>query len=225
MAPSEAAILEQFLLVPAQLPAVVSLADFAALFPKALQTSPHVRTLYRDLQRQRNAVVDAVTADIVDEIARGRLLRRHAVRARLHADALEDAAGDDELLLERMVEVAHGGGRRGNVRGDGQGGRYHDAADTTETTSHRGHTLPSLVAELDAAAQDLAADVARLEDEERRLRQAVEQTVGGLSDLRYGRPANPQLRDQVCEGLQTVQGACEAVLGTNAGDGAQTTFT
>lgn len=183
--PSESSILEQFLLAPARLPCVFSLPDFAALFPKSLQNSPQVRSLYRDLQRQRNAIVDDVAAEIDAETARGRVLRRHAVRARLRADAQEDTAGDDELQIEQILA-----GRAAQ-----------------ETRGHQ-HSLASMVAELEAAVQDVEADLQLLEDEEARLRQTVQQTIGGLSDVRYGRLANPGLREQVLEGLADVSAAC-----------------
>lgn len=38
---------------------------------------------------------------------------------------------------------------------------------------------------------------------------SIQQTVGSMSDLRYGRLSNGQLRKQVLEGLQTVQETCE----------------
>ncbi|CAK7228678.1 hypothetical protein SBRCBS47491_006987 [Sporothrix bragantina] len=201
MAPSEASILEQFLLAPSQLPTILPLDEFVALFPRALQSSPQVRALYRDLQRQRSDVVDAVAADIDDEVARGRVLRRHALRARLRADAQEDAAGDDELQIERFV-AAPGPEESSNGIG-GFGGRTGATDDSTT------HTLSSIVPELDAAIHDLEAEVQQLDEEEARLLALVQQSVGSLSDLRYGRLANPQLRDQVLEGLQNVQATCE----------------
>lgn len=206
MAPTEASILEQFLLAPAQLPTILSLDDFAALFPRTLQSSPQVRALYRDLQRQRNAVVDAVAAGIDDEVAKGRLLRRYALRARLRAEAQEDAAGDDELQIERFVAASTpgvdgitAGVGSGRVRGGGGGGGGGPSS----------HSLTSIVPELDDAIHDLEAELQQLDEEEARLLAAVQQSVGNLSDLRYGRLANPQLRDQVLEGLQNVQATCE----------------
>ncbi|CAK7206213.1 hypothetical protein SEUCBS139899_009000 [Sporothrix eucalyptigena] len=199
MAPSESSILEQFLLAPSQLPTILPLDDFVALFPRSLQSSPQVRALYRDLQRQRSAVVDAIAADIDDEVARGRVLRRHALRARLRADAQEDAAGDDELQIERFVAAS----TSGNNVSDGIGRKIRAKNDSSP------HTLTSIVPELDAAIHDLEAEVQQLEEEEARLLALVQQSIGNLSDLRYGRLANPQLRDQVLEGLQNVQATCE----------------
>ncbi len=100
MAPNESAILKSYLLTPSQLPTIISLSDFAALFPKSQQGSPQIRALYRDLQRQRNAVVDSVSANIEVEVARGKVLRREAARARREAGSQDD---DPELELERSV--------------------------------------------------------------------------------------------------------------------------
>jgi len=69
--------------------------------------------------------------------------------------------------------------------------------------------LESVLPEMESAAQDLEAELRLLEAEEARLLASVKQTVGGLSDLRYGRLSNPQLRDQVVQGLQSVQETCK----------------
>lgn len=63
--------------------------------------------------------------------------------------------------------------------------------------------------ELDGAAGALEAEIARLEEEEAALTESIRQTVGGLSDLRYGKLANAQLRDEVVDGLASLQEACE----------------
>ncbi|ERS99259.1 centromere-localized protein 2 [Sporothrix schenckii 1099-18] len=213
MAPTEASILEQFLLAPSQLPTIISLDDFTALFPRTLQSSPQVRALYRDLQRQRSALVDAVAADIDDEVAKGRLLRRYAVRARLRAEAQEDVAGDDELQIEHFVASSAPDGGDGITAGTDTG-----TATTTGAGAARGgrgsggpssHSLTSIVPELDDAIRDLEAEIQQLDEEEARLTAAVQQSVGNLSDLRYGRLYNPQLPDEVIKGLQNVQATCE----------------
>lgn len=100
MAPTESVILENYLLVPGQLPAFVSLQEFTAFFPKPMQSSRHVRSLYRDLQAQRGAAVDAVAAGIDAEVRRGRALRREVVRARREAEVQHH---DDEVEIERAV--------------------------------------------------------------------------------------------------------------------------
>lgn len=53
------------------------------------------------------------------------------------------------------------------------------------------------------------SEVQQLEEEESRLLQQLKQTVSSLSDLRYGRFSNSELRDQVLEGLADVQETCK----------------
>ncbi len=100
MPPTEHSILTSYLLLPAPLPSIISLAEFTALFPRPLQSSRRVRTLYRDLQRQRNAALDAVAEQVVDEAKAGRAMRRAVARAKREAEAREI---DDEVEVERMV--------------------------------------------------------------------------------------------------------------------------
>ena len=100
MAPTESALLNNFLLAPSQLPAIVTPHDFAALFPRANQSSAQVRTLYRDLQSQRNAVVDTVAANVENEAKQSKALRRAVVRARRQAESQEY---DQEIEIERSV--------------------------------------------------------------------------------------------------------------------------
>lgn len=102
MAPTEQTILRNYLLVPAQLPSFISLQEFITLFPRQLQSSPRIRSLYRDLQSQRNSVVDAVAEQIEQEAKQGKAMRRAVIRSRREAEAHEQ---DDEIEIERMVSV------------------------------------------------------------------------------------------------------------------------
>lgn len=72
------------------------------------------------------------------------------------------------------------------------------------------HNINSIVPELDSAVEELDAAIRDLEQEEANLTRTIQQTVGSLSDLRYGRLSNGQLRKQVIEGLETVQQTCQA---------------
>lgn len=72
------------------------------------------------------------------------------------------------------------------------------------------HNINSIIPELDNSAEELDAAVQSLEKEEAELLQSIKHTVGSMSDLRYGRLSNGQLRKQVLEGLQNVQEACES---------------
>ncbi|GJC83713.1 hypothetical protein ColLi_06551 [Colletotrichum liriopes] len=181
MAPTESAILHNYLTSPAQLPSAITLEEFTELFPKAHRPNPQIRSLYRDLQHQRRTLVDAVTENITAEEKRGRLIKREIARARTRA-ADEDA--DQELEIERALFGSTGGP---------------DAK----------HTLNSIVPELDTAITDLEAEIQRLEAQEEALLDSVKQTVGSMSDLRYGRLSNPKLGEDVIRGLKSVQEACD----------------
>ncbi|KAG6258643.1 hypothetical protein E4U24_001497 [Claviceps purpurea] len=100
MPPPESDILTAYLLLPAPLPSITTLDQFRALFPRSLQTNPQVPRLYRDLQAQRNGVVDAVAQNIGEEARRGVAMRREVLRARLEG---EGEAGDLEIEIERAV--------------------------------------------------------------------------------------------------------------------------
>ena len=62
---------------------------------------------------------------------------------------------------------------------------------------------------MDNAISDLEQELLELEQEEAALLESVKQTVGDMSDLRYGRLANNNLRDEVMDGLQGIQKVCK----------------
>ncbi|KAK4175651.1 Cnl2/NKP2 family protein-domain-containing protein [Triangularia setosa] len=181
MAPTEQKILTNYLLVPARLPAIISLEEFTTLFPKPLQPSPHIRSLYRDLQGQRNSLVDSVAEEIQAEARQGKALRRHVLKARREAEAQEQ---DDELEIERMLG-------------------------TLPDSQNPKHTLQSVLPALEDAISELESQLQLIQGEEASLLSSVQKTVGDLSDLRYGRLANPKLPEQVLEGLQSLQEICK----------------
>ncbi|UNI19907.1 hypothetical protein JDV02_006050 [Purpureocillium takamizusanense] len=183
MAPNESEILTNYLLQPAPLTAITTFEQFRAFFPRPLQSSPQVRALFRDLQARRNAVVDAVAANIAAEAKRGAVMRREVLRLRREAER-DDV--DGEIEMERALFGDESGAKKAR------------------------HTLPSVVPELDGAADALEAEIKHLEAEERALLESIRQTVGGLSDLRYGKLANDQLRDDILDGLKSLQAACDA---------------
>ncbi|KAG8164369.1 hypothetical protein KVR01_006287 [Diaporthe batatas] len=183
MAPTEASILAKYLLIPAQLPTIISLKEFTELFPRAQQSSPQVKRLYRDLQNQRNALMDVVEANIQTEARRAKALRREILKAKREA---EDHDVDDEIDIERALYGAASG------------------APVSK------HDINSIIPELASSAEELDASIQALEREEAELLQSIKQTVGNMSDLRYGRLSNGQLTEQVLEGLQNVQETCQA---------------
>ncbi|KAL3427183.1 cnl2 nkp2 family protein [Phlyctema vagabunda] len=183
MAPTEETILSTFLLPPAPLPAIISLKAFSEYFPKAQQSSPVVRVLYRDLQHQRARLVDAVTRDIVTEAKRGNVQRRAVIQTRRAAERTEL---DDEVEVEQAL-----------------------FGQTSNLPFFKPHTLKSILPDLESAVEDVEDEVRRLEEEAEALLLEMKSTIGNLSDLRYGRLANGKLREQVLEGLQSLESACD----------------
>ncbi|KAF6844109.1 Cnl2/NKP2 family protein [Colletotrichum musicola] len=182
MAPTESDILHNYLTVPAQLPSIVSLEEFTELFPKSHRSNPQIRLLYRDLQHQRRALVDTVADNIArEEQEQSKFIKREIASTRRRAARQE---ADQELEIERALFGA-------------------------SEASNPKHTLISIIPEMDAAIADLEAEIQKLEAQESELRESVEQTVGTMSDLRYGRLSNPKLREDVIQGLKSVQEVCE----------------
>ncbi|CAJ2511339.1 Uu.00g069640.m01.CDS01 [Anthostomella pinea] len=183
MAPSEATILRNYLLLPSRLPTIISLQEFTSFFPKSQQASPQIRALYRDLQQQRNALVDGVAANIDREVKSGKALRRAVIKAKREADVEEL---DDEVEIERAL-----------------------FGSTSSTNQPKKHSLLSITPDMDEAATDMEREVQQLEEEEAALLDTVKQTAGNMSDLRYGRLANSKLRAEVLDGLQGIQEVCK----------------
>jgi centromere-localized protein 2 len=182
MAPTESEILTNFLLQPASLTSIVTFEQFEALFPRSLHGSPQLRSLFRELRAQRNAVLDDVAANIAAEVKRGNVMRAEVIRARRAAETEEV---DGEVELERALYGA-------------------DAA-----AKPAKHSLNSIIPDLDAAVAAIEAELARLGEEEAKLTELVTQTIGGLSDLRHGKFANAQLRDEVMDGLASLEQSCK----------------
>ncbi|KAI1780863.1 Cnl2/NKP2 family protein-domain-containing protein [Hypoxylon cercidicola] len=183
MATNEATILRHYLLLPSRLPTILSLQEFTSLFPKSQQSSPQIRSLYRDLQQQRNAVVDGVTQNIDAQVRQGKALRREVIKARREAELEEQ---DDEIEIERML-----------------------FGSTSITLQPKQHTLLTILPDMDDAIVDMEREIQIMEQEEAELLESIKGAVGNMSDLRYGRFANSKLKDEVLDGLQGIQDVCK----------------
>ncbi|KAK5997233.1 hypothetical protein PT974_02587 [Cladobotryum mycophilum] len=179
---TESDILTNYLLQPAPLTSITTFDHFKAFFPRQLHDTPQLRALYRDLQAQRNAVVDAVAGSVAAEVKRGAAMRREVLRQRREADR-EDV--DGEIELERALF--------GNDAG----------------LKSAKHSLNSVIPELEGAVGAVEDEIRRLGEEEEALKESIKQTIGGLSDLRYGKLANGQLKDDILDGLTSLQEVCE----------------
>lgn len=63
--------------------------------------------------------------------------------------------------------------------------------------------------ELERAVEDVEDEVRRDKEEAEALLEEMRAIVGELSDLRYGRLANGDLREQVLEGLARLESSCD----------------
>jgi centromere-localized protein 2 len=61
---------------------------------------------------------------------------------------------------------------------------------------------------VDGAVKALDAEIERLKSEEAELLESTKQIIGGLSDLRYGKFANTQIKDEVLDSLTALQDVC-----------------
>lgn len=100
--PTESSILTAYLLLPADLRAIVTPRQFAAFFPKPHSSSPQIPALYRDLETQRAATIAEVRDNIEAEVRKGRKMRAEVARIRREA---EEGGGDDEVEIERAVRI------------------------------------------------------------------------------------------------------------------------
>lgn len=62
---------------------------------------------------------------------------------------------------------------------------------------------------MEAAAIALERQIKDLQTEEAEILQSIQQTIGDLSDLRYGRLANSRLSEQVLDGLRNLEAICK----------------
>lgn len=72
------------------------------------------------------------------------------------------------------------------------------------------HNILSIIDELEGAISQLQSELQLLGEEEASLLVSIEKTLDGMSDLRYGRLDNRQLREDVLEGLANLQETCKA---------------
>lgn len=71
------------------------------------------------------------------------------------------------------------------------------------------HTLSSISPDLESAERDLEAEIKRLEEESQEVLEEIQAVVGSMSDLRYGKLAKPDLREDVLEALKVLHASCD----------------
>jgi centromere-localized protein 2 len=214
MAPSESEVLTNYLLQPSKLTSIITFPQFQALFPAAVADKPALRTLFHDIRLQRDAILGEVAANIEAEVIRGNVMRKEVLRVRRGAvsAAVEDVDGEIELeravcftLLNCFSLCCQALARRFVA----------DFACAQLFSKDSGakkakHTLSSIVTEIDGATGALETEIRKLQDEEAQLSESIRQTIGALSDLRYGKFANSQVRTEILEGISSLQESCKS---------------
>lgn len=209
MAPhtTETSILQSYLLPPASLPNILSFSQFQLLFPASNRSHPHIKTLYRDLQFLRSVDTDVVRENIDSETRKSSGLRRDILRGlqaerksgpspgrkRKREGHKKGTVPDAEVMIDVQLF-----GPLGMVP---EHDRYHDA--------------DTLLAEMEAACEALEIEGDVSQQEADVTLATMQETVGSLSDLRYGKFAKIAgseraggLENSVVQSLKALEHAC-----------------
>ncbi|KKY28765.1 putative kinetochore subunit nkp2 [Diplodia seriata] len=179
MAPNESSILSNFLLPPAPLQTIITLRQFTDLFPRTHQSNPAIPKLYRELQHQRAIDTDDVKRNIAAECKRGERQAREVARARRRDEAADSASAGltrKEEMDVKLEEDLHG--RAGATAQMGAG-------------RSKKRTAVAVAEDMEQAERDLEEEIAGIEEETEAVLEDLRNTVGDLSDLRYGRFNKP----------------------------------
>ena len=195
MAPTitESSIFTSYLLEPASLPTILPYAEFLALFPSQHRSNPQIKLLYRDLQFLRTVDMDVVQENIAAECKRGDRMKVEMLR-QLHADGKrrDEAATQPEVEIDMQLLGPTGG---------------------LPTRDSR-HTMDSLLQDMEHTCEQLEAASQDAETEAEEILQHMKETVGALSDLRYGKFVRAPsaeiggLEGEVLEALKGLQETC-----------------
>jgi centromere-localized protein 2 len=190
---TESSILTSYLLEPASLPTILPYAQFLALFPSQHRSNPQIKLLYRDLQFLRTVDMDIVQENIAAECKRGDRMKVEMLR-QLHADGKRQGESGSQREVEMDMQLF---GPAGSL-----------------TRRDRRHTMDSLLQDMEHACEQLAAATQHAEAEAEEILWHVKETVGALSDLRYGKFARAPsmevggMEGEVLEALKGLEDAC-----------------
>lgn len=202
--PTESSILNSFLLNPASLPEIISYSKFVDLFPRSQQTNPQIKTLYRELQHQRNIDIELVSENIEREIQRGERQKtelRRVWQAQQHQGGVGN--GDDEDTAVDAVDQME-------VEMDGQ-----LFAQTANLANARAHSLQTILPDMEEALQALETEIAEIDEQKKVLLEQMKATLGGLSDLRYGTFSKPvggsgNIAEEATNAMRMLQDVCKS---------------
>jgi len=234
----ESDILQSYLLAPSTLPTILTLTSFTTLFPSQCRTHPHIRALYRDLQFQRSVDVDGVRENIERECSRGEGMRRQLGRdvARELSDGVERVNGrkrrrvgdatdtdietttttteddpDADVEIDILLDTAFlpSNPDPTNAQHDQN---YGMVPRHTLSSSSTHHTLPSLLSAMERACQDLEAESSSCVASAEKILTEMSETVGALSDMRYGqfaREGSEGPEEEVVKALEGLAQTCD----------------
>jgi centromere-localized protein 2 len=198
MAPAitESSLLTSYLLEAASLPTMLPYQQFLALFPSHHRSNPQIKLLYRELQFLRTVDMDVVQENIAAECKRGDRMKVEMLR-QLHADGKRQA----DLGEQREVEI--------DMQLFGPAGSL--------SRRDRRHTMNSLLEDMERTCRQLETETQHAEIEAEDVLRHMKETVGALSDLRYGKFAKAPgmeaggMEEEVVKALKGLEEACSQV--------------
>jgi centromere-localized protein 2 len=198
MAPTitELSMLTSYLLEPASLPTILPYAQFLALFPSQHRSNPQIKLLYRDLQFLRTIDMDVVQENIAAECKRGDRMKVEMLR-QLQADGRREDKSGERREVEIDMQLF---GAAGSLSG-----------------RDRRHTTDSLLRDMEHTCQQLEAEAQHTKVEAEEVLRHMKETVGALSDLRYGKFAKAPsmevggMEGEVVKALRGLEEACNRV--------------
>lgn len=219
----ESTILSSYLLTPATLPQILSFSQFQALFPSSYRSRPQLKSLYRDLQFSRSVDVDLVRQNVIAECRRGARQRLELLRAIRAERSGRQHTGNTPGPQSRRTDEEDGLGDDRDVAIDIS---MLGSAPGTAARRDRDvyHDVGSLIQVMKESCDQLEAEVTETESATSEALTHLKETVGGLSDLRYGRfprasgtLADNGLENEIVENLKALQHLCDRAAAPRSG--------
>ena len=211
---TESSLLSRYLLTPSSLPTIFPYASFLALHKSSSNpaTASALKKLYQDLHYQRKIDIDTVRLNIDRECARGGILKAK-LRRKLTTEFGDRSGRKRKRNDDEDGDVSDVGVKIEDGEYDALNDPRERAMDeeffgangaVLPKTDRRYHTTASLLEVMQTSIDDLEREIRNLDEESERVLGEMQETVGGLSDLRYGKFA------RVSGGEQGEESAVEA---------------
>ncbi|KAI5791695.1 Cnl2/NKP2 family protein-domain-containing protein [Peziza echinospora] len=193
----EQTILTTFLLPRATLPHILPLTQFTKLFPQPHQSNPQIKHLYRHLQSTRSTLLDRVQKTIELEVLQGKRQRARANKSALiHIHKQNTLHANTQKVDEVDIGIELFG-----------------------TTVNHEPIIPlkELLAQMEDAVQELAEEERRLEEMCKSILKDMQEAVGDLSDLRYGKFSTQGIEGKVIDQLRNLAQTCDGIIAEKDG--------